>query len=125
MKLREPRVTAMIFKGGQIVVTGAKSENDGFKAAKQFARMVKKLGNPSVCLTDFKIQNVVSSHDVGFQIRLETLFKLLMQVKQMQATCRYDPELFPGLIFKMKDPKVVFLIFSSGKIVLAGAKSIE
>ena len=84
--------------------------------------MIKKLGNLSVRVMEFKIQNVVSSHDVGFQIRLESLFNHAMERK---ITCRYEPELFPGLIFRMKEPKVVLLIFASGKIVLTGAKSRE
>ena len=35
---------------------------------------------------------------------------------------QYEPELFPGLIYRMKQPKIVLLIFVSGKIVLTGAK---
>lgn len=37
-------------------------------------------------------------------------------------TVQYEPELFPGLIYRMKQPKIVLLIFVSGKIVLTGAK---
>lgn len=35
---------------------------------------------------------------------------------------QYEPELFPGLIYRMKEPKVVLLIFVSGKVVLTGAR---
>ena len=48
-----------------------------------------------------------------------------MQSQNSKIKCRYDPELFPGLIFRMNDPKVVLLIFASGKIVLTGAKKRE
>ena len=70
-------------------------------------------------MTEFKIQNIVGSHDVGFPIKLEDL--------RMSAPqhCQYDPEMFPGLIFRMVVPKVVLLIFNSGKIVLTGAKERE
>jgi transcription initiation factor TFIID TATA-box-binding protein len=37
----------------------------------------------------------------------------------------YEPELFPGLIYRMHEPKIVLLIFASGKIVLTGAKNRE
>lgn len=84
--------------------------------------MIKKLGYPQIRLIDFRIQNVVSSHDVGFLIRLESLY---VQAMQRKIVCRYDPELFPGLIFRMKEPKVVLLIFASGKLVITGAKSRE
>ena len=75
----------------------------------------------TVQMTDFKIQNIVASCDVGFSIKLESL----KEEQDQFARCHYEPELFPGLIFKMEDPKVVLLIFTSGKIVLAGAKSRE
>jgi transcription initiation factor TFIID TATA-box-binding protein len=56
---------------------------------------------------------------VGFSIKLEEL----QQEHKNFARCHYEPELFPGLIYKMENPKVVLLIFTSGKIVLTGGKS--
>ena len=69
-------------------------------------------------LTEFKIQNIVACCDVGFSIKLENL----QGEHKKFARCHYEPELFPGLIYKMENPKVALLIFTSGKIVLAGAK---
>jgi len=69
-------------------------------------------------MTEFKIQNMVGSHDVGFNIMLERF----CNAPEQKNYCKYDPEMFPGLIYRMFDPKVVLLIFSSGKIVLTGAK---
>lgn len=66
------------------------------------------------------MQNIVGSHDVGFKIKLESLH---LKSSDSRIDCRYDPELFPGLIFRMTKPKVVLLIFASGKIVLTGAKT--
>ena len=122
MRIREPKTTALIFRSGKMVCTGAKSEKDSYTAAKNYAKSLRKIGNPSVKITDFTIQNIVGSHDVGFQIKLE---KLHMESSQKSIKCRYDPELFPGLIFRMVKPKVVLLIFASGKIVLTGAKKRE
>lgn len=116
MRIREPKTTALIFASGKMVCTGAKSEEMSETAAKQYAKNIKKVGNKEVRLTDFMIQNIVGSHDVGFQIKLETLLNNFL------TRSKYDPEFFPGLIFKMEQPKVVLLIFSSGKIVLTGAK---
>ncbi|KAM7505614.1 hypothetical protein LguiB_004518 [Lonicera macranthoides] len=67
-------------------------------------------------ILDFKIQNIVGSCDVKFPIRLEGL------AYSHGAFSSYEPELFPGLIYRMKQPKIVLLIFVSGKIVLTGAK---
>lgn len=72
-------------------------------------------------MTEFKIQNIVGSHDVGFQIMLEKFNNDSAHTK----FCHYNPEMFPGLIYRMLNPKVVLLIFSSGKIVLTGAKERE
>ena len=143
MRIRNPKTTALIFSTGKIVITGAKSENDIIMAARIFEKTVQKVieGDaaekimesqsspdksaldaplvPSIRLSDLKIQNIVASTDVGFSIKLETLQK----EQKKFSRCHYEPELFPGLIYKMESPKVVLLIFTSGKIVLAGAKS--
>jgi len=117
MRIREPKTTALIFSTGKIVVTGAKSEDLAKHAARKYARIIQKLGYEAK-FKDFKIQNIVASADVRFPIRLETLSI------QHRMFCSYEPELFPGLIYRMLEPKVVLLIFVSGKLVLTGAKTV-
>jgi len=87
-------------------------------AARKYARIIQKLGF-NAKFTEFKIQNIVGSCDVGFPIRLEGLNCT------HHTYASYEPEIFPGLIYRMVDPKVVLLIFVSGKIVLTGAKHRE
>lgn len=146
MRIREPKTTALIFASGKMVVTGAKSEDDSKLASRKYARIIQKLGtlhtfesapaigrgkhrrenfNLLTCLlaigfnakfTDFKIQNIVGSCDIKFPIRLEGL------ASRHHNFSSYEPELFPGLIYRMVKPKIVLLIFVSGKIVLTGAK---
>ncbi|XP_057716155.1 TATA box-binding protein-like 2 isoform X2 [Corythoichthys intestinalis] len=115
MRIREPRTTALIFSTGKMVCTGAKSEEQSRLAARKFARVVQKLGFPARFL-EFKIQNMVASCDVCFPIRLEGL------VLTHQQFSSYEPELFPGLVYRMVKPRMVLLIFVSGKVVLTGAK---
>ncbi len=115
MRIREPKTTSLIFASGKMVVTGARSEEDSKKASRQFAKIIQKLGY-QVKFTEFKIQNIVGSCDVKFPIRLEGL------AASHSKFCSYEPEMFPGLIYKMAQPKIVLLIFVSGKIVLTGAK---
>ncbi|KAL0103069.1 hypothetical protein PUN28_018400 [Cardiocondyla obscurior] len=115
MRIREPRTTALIFSSGKMVCTGAKSEEDSRLAARKYARIIQKLGFPAKFL-DFKIQNMVGSCDVKFPIRLEGL------VLSHGNFSSYEPELFPGLIYRMVKPRIVLLIFVSGKVVLTGAK---
>lgn len=115
MRIREPRTTALIFSSGKMVCTGAKSEDESRLAARKYARIVQKLGFDAKFL-DFKIQNMVGSCDVKFPIRLEGLVLTHSQFSS------YEPELFPGLIYRMVKPRIVLLIFVSGKVVLTGAK---
>jgi transcription initiation factor TFIID TATA-box-binding protein len=68
------------------------------------------LGKPEI-----QIQNIVASVGLGGHIDLE---KATYSLKRTM----YEPEQFPGLIYRMEDPKVVILIFSSGKLVCTGAK---
>lgn len=115
MRIREPKTTALIFASGKMVCTGAKCEQHSKLAARKYARIIQKLGFPAQ-FKEFKIQNVVASCDVKFPIRLEGL------AFSHGHFSSYEPELFPGLIYRMKQPKIVLLIFVSGKIVLTGAK---
>jgi len=116
MRLREPRATALIFQSGKICVTGAKSVHNSTLAAQRFAYIIEKVGFKPQPTIDFKVQNVVGTLDVGFPIRLEGL------VYAHSTFASYEPELFPGLIYRLVSPRVVFLIFVSGKIVITGAK---
>ncbi|VDM66841.1 unnamed protein product [Strongylus vulgaris] len=109
MRIREPRTTALIFSSGKMVCTGAKSEDASRLAARKYARIVQKLGFDAK-FTEFKVQNMVGSCDVRFPIQLEGLCVTHTQFST------YEPELFPGLIYRMVKPRVVLLIFVSGKV---------
>merc|ERR1719160_2178199 len=99
-----------------MVVTGPKSEEESKIAARTFAKMVRKCGY-DVRFKEFKIQNIVGVADVKFPIRLEAL--------QMRHSnfCQYEPEVFPGAIYRLIQPKLVLLIFVSGRVVITGAKN--
>ncbi len=98
MRIREPKTTALIFASGKMVVTGAKSEADSKLASRKYARIIQKLGF-NAKFTDFKIQNIVGSCDVKFPVRLEGL------ASKHHNFSSYEPELFPGLIYRMIKPK--------------------
>lgn len=116
MRLRQPKATALLFASGKIVITGVRSVHNATLATKKFAYIVEKVGFKPKEFFDFKVQNVAGTADVGFPIRLEGL------VYAYSNYASYEPELFPGLIFRMVSPNVVFLIFVSGKVVITGAK---
>ncbi len=115
MRIKAPKTTALIFSSGKMVCTGAKTENDSRTAALKYAKTIKKLGF-DVKFKKFTIQNIVGSCAVDFRVNLE---ELMLSHKKF---CTYDPEIFPGLIYRMEKPHIVLLIFCSGKVVLTGAK---
>jgi transcription initiation factor TFIID TATA-box-binding protein len=124
MRIKEPKTTALIFSSGKMVCTGAKSVEDSKKASRKYAKIIRSLGFP-VEFKDFKVQNIVGSCDVKFQISLTKLNAKLGRYPSSstrQYICHYEPEAFPGLIYRMLEPEIVLLIFVSGKIVLIGAK---
>ena len=140
LRIKEPKTVALIFNSGKFVCTGAKNEEDLKKASRKVGKIIKSL-KYDVKLCNFKIINIVSTCDVKFQIKLRQLNKLEYidkinstntnerditlnhKNKNHKNLCRYEPEIFPGLIFPMMSPQVTFLIFKSGKMNILGAKT--
>ena len=120
-KLRKPKSCALIFSTGKMVCIGTKSEKEARKAILKVARELKEAGiivrsgKP-----DIAIQNIVASVDLG-----EVSVDLEATVYKLRKGVMYEPEQFPGAIYRMEDPQVVFLIFSTGKLVCVGAKKEE
>lgn len=114
-RIEKPKATALIFRSGKMVVTGTKSMNMLIQVVKKIVKYLNKAGIPIVNKPKTQIQNIVASGDIGARVNLEDAAYIL-------EDCIYEPEQFPGLIHKMRDPHVVLLIFSSGKMVLTGAK---
>jgi transcription initiation factor TFIID TATA-box-binding protein len=118
-KIDRPRATALIFRSGKMVVTGTKSISQLIEAVKKIIRAVDRIlakygsgirGKPRV-----QVQNIVAGGDLHAYVNLEKAAYYL-------EDCMYEPEQFPGLIHRMRNPRVVLLIFSSGKMVITGAK---
>ena len=124
MKIKEPKTTALIFSSGKIVCLGAKTEEDSKKACKKFGKIIKSLGYPAI-FKEFKIENIVGSIDVKFNISLMKLYLHIVKNFNSGVTryIVYEPEVFPGLIYRMIEPKIVLLVFNSGKMVLTGGKN--
>ncbi|MCY0859491.1 MAG: TATA-box-binding protein [Sulfolobaceae archaeon] len=114
-RLESPKVTSLIFKSGKMVVTGAKSTEELIKAVKRIIRTIKKYNIDITGKPKIQIQNIVASANLHVHVNLDKAAYIL-------ENNMYEPEQFPGLIFRMDDPKVVLLIFSSGKMVITGAK---
>jgi transcription initiation factor TFIID TATA-box-binding protein len=114
-RLKKPKTATLIFSSGKMVCTGAKSEKEARRAVMTVVKELKKGGIIIISKPELKIQNIVASASLGGKIDLEQAVSKL--VKTM-----YEPEQFPGLIYRMDVPKVVILIFASGNLVCTGAK---
>ena len=117
-RLKRPKTATLIFGSGKMVCTGAKSEKQARSAVMKVVRELKAngiiiLGKPKIV-----IQNIVSSANLHGKIDQEAMSDILDNVM-------YEPEQFPGAIYRMTEPKVVLLVFASGKLVITGAKREE
>ena len=119
LRFRSPRSTALVYSNGKVMVTGSRSEDDARTACKKVAVIVSKCNHPNVRFAEFKIENIVASTDVRFPVRLEGL------AYEHRASCSYEPELFPGLVYRLLEPKISLLIFVSGKVVITGGRNRE
>jgi transcription initiation factor TFIID TATA-box-binding protein len=114
-RLRKPKTATLIFRSGKMVCTGAKSETQARKAVTKVADELNRNGIVILGKPEIQVQNIVASGGLGGKINLE---KSTYSLKRTM----YEPEQFPGLIYRMEDPKVVMLLFSTGKLVCTGAK---
>jgi transcription initiation factor TFIID TATA-box-binding protein len=119
-RLKEPKVAILIFRSGKVVCTGAKSIDSVRKAFELLTRQLKDAGISVVKRPEVIVQNMVATWDTGHALDL-TAITLSFGLERVE----YEPEQFPGLVFRLSDPKVVMLFFKSGKVVCTGAKSIE
>ena len=114
-RLKRPKTATLIFGSGKMVCTGAKSEKEARRAVMKVIKELKKGGIIIISKPELKIQNIVASASLGGMIDLEKAAFTLERTM-------YEPEQFPGLIYRMAEPKVVILLFASGKLVCTGAK---
>jgi len=117
-RLKKPKTATLIFNSGKLVCTGAKSAKEVRRAVTKVVKELKKSGIIIIGKPELKIVNIVASGGLGGMIDLEKSAYSL-------GRTMYEPEQFPGLIYRMDEPKVVILLFASGKLVCTGATKEE
>jgi len=117
-RLKRPKTATLIFNSGKMVCTGAKSENESKKAVLKVVRELKKSGIIITGKPEIRVVNIVASANLLGRIELEDCAYSL-------GKTMYEPEQFPGLIYRMDEPKVVILLYASGKLVCTGATKEE
>ncbi|MFB0504100.1 MAG: TATA-box-binding protein [Candidatus Bathyarchaeia archaeon] len=118
-RLKRPSTTFLIFGNGKLVCVGARSEKEAKMALHELVRKLKGEGIPIVGKAEIQVKNVVASASLGGSVDLLQLYE---STREMRGGIMYEPEQFPGLIYRMDNPKAVFLIYSNGKIVCVGAR---
>ncbi|KAI9715193.1 MAG: TATA-box-binding protein [Chrysothrix sp. TS-e1954] len=118
LRIRSPRTTSLVFSNGRMVITGSRSESDSKLGGRKCAAIIQKCGF-SPRWTDFSIRNVVATADAGFVINVEEV------ARRHGNYSSYEPEIFPACVYRMLAPRVVLMLFVSGKVVLTGARSRE
>jgi len=119
-RLASPKTATLLFRSGKANCTGAKNVEDVRKTVDIIAEKLKKLGVDVYSDLKIVIQNIVAISDLGTELNLnEVAMGLGLE------NVEYEPEQFPGLVYRIKDPKVAMLLFGSGKIVCTGARKTE
>jgi transcription initiation factor TFIID TATA-box-binding protein len=121
-RLSNLKTATLLFRSGKANCTGAKNVEDVKKTVDIIADKLRKLGVEVYKDKDLKIviQNIVAISDLGTELNLnEVAMGLGLE------NVEYEPEQFPGLVYRIRDPKVAMLLFGSGKIVCTGARQTE
>ncbi len=117
-RIKSPRAAALIFSSGKIVCTGTKSIKLAKEAMRKVVDDIRAIGIDLPTEFDIKVENIVASSKIDAQLNLEEIAFSL-------ENAEYEPEQFPGLVYRIREPRVAFLLFSSGKIICTGAQNIK
>ena len=120
LRLDEPKTAALLFRSGKVVCTGAKTIKDVERAINRVCEKVAKAGFKVFKKPEITVQNIVASANLHAQLNLIAIAQAIGLEK-----IEYEPEQFPGLVYRLDEPKVVILLFGSGKLVCTGARKAE
>lgn len=119
-RIENPKMASLIFSSGKVVLTGIRNAEALDIGLKMIIGKLKDAGIQCLDEPRVAITNIVCSYDIGSKINLN---KIVMTLSL--ENIEYEPEQFPGLVYRIADPKIVALLFSSGKIILTGGKNME
>ncbi|MBT8507465.1 TATA-box-binding protein [Methanomicrobiaceae archaeon CYW5] len=117
LRMQNPKIAALVFGSGKVVLTGAKSIDGVSQGLEILGEKLRELGIDIPNELEYKVQNIVTSADLGTPINLNKI-----AVGFNLDRIEYEPEQFPGLVYRLEEPKVVVLLFGSGKLIITGGK---
>jgi transcription initiation factor TFIID TATA-box-binding protein len=119
-RIEDPKVACLVFSSGKIVITGVRNDKALADGLAIVIKSLKNAGIEPLKAPRVAITNMVCSYNLNRYINLNKL-TVTLNVENVE----YEPEQFPGLVYRIGDPKIVVLIFSSGKIILTGGKTLD
>lgn len=114
-RVENPEVSTLLFSSGKIVATGAEAIQEAEDAINKVFEDLRNLGI-EVEDNEVVIQNIVNSASLDSRLNLNAV-AIGLGVENVE----YEPEQFPGLIYRLDNPDVCVLLFGSGEVVLSGA----
>jgi transcription initiation factor TFIID TATA-box-binding protein len=116
LRIKKPKSAVLVFSSGNLVCTGTKSIAQVKEVVQQVIKQLKKIGVNVTTKPKITVQNIVASGAINLDLNLNTL------ALELENT-EYEPEQFPGLVYKLDEPNATFLLFSNGKLVCTGTKN--
>jgi transcription initiation factor TFIID TATA-box-binding protein len=116
-RIKDPKTATLLFRSGKLVCTGAKTREHVKKTIDIVVANIRKAGVEIEKAPSFEVQNIVASADLGQPVNLTSVV-ISLGLERVE----YEPEVFPGLVYRMTEPKVVILLFGSGRLVCTGAR---
>ncbi len=117
LKIKKPKISSLVFSSGKLVLTGAKSTQMVHEGVQQMIKILRTVGTKITEEPEIIVQNIVASGN--FNKRTINLELAALWLEHSM----YEPEQFPGLIYRLAEPKTVLLLFQSGNLVCTGAKT--
>src|SRR3990167_424812 len=118
LRIKEPKSAVLVFSSGNLVCTGTKSTTQVRQVIDAVIKQLKKISVNITTKPKITVQNIVASGTINLKLNLNFL------ALEMENT-EYEPEQFPGLVYKLIEPNATFLLFSNGKLVCTGTKNKE
>ena len=116
-RLKQPRTAILLFRSGKAVCTGGKSMRQVDESIRTVSEMIRTGGQRIASHPKIQVQNIVATSDLAGEINLNSI-AITLGLDRVE----YEPEQFPGLVCRLDEPRVVVLLFGSGKLVCTGAR---
>ena len=118
VKFKDPEVSFRVFQNGKMNATGAKSMADLREGVSKFVDQLESLGIDVAKNPKIKVTNVVATVDLGLDVNFD---EIALNVENVE----YEPETFPGLVYRHYKSNASILVFANGKMVVTGMEQIS